>query len=67
MASAEKALFFLELNADLMDAFGGLVSLLAMIVGWQIGPPIYSTWFHIWFSTLIGKALMFKISIIALL
>lgn len=45
----------------------GVVPRLAMIFWWQTGPTICSTWFHIWFSTVIDKALVFKISIITLL
>lgn len=43
----------------------GLLSLLAKFMWWQIGPWIYTHQSHIWFSIFIGKALMFKISIIA--
>ena len=56
---------FFGLNADQMNVCGGLLSLLAKFMWWQIGPQIYTNQSHIWFSIFIGKALMFKISIIA--
>lgn len=60
---AERGCF--GLNADQMNVCGGLLSLLAKFMWWQIGPQIYTHQSHIWFSIFIGKALMFKISIIA--
>ena len=55
-AFAEEAEWgFFGLNADQMNVCGGLLPLLAKFMWWS----------HIWLSIFIGKALMFKISIIA--